>query len=551
MMTMRALASYVVGSGQRRVSNMTTIASQSSRAMASIRLVRIMDYRNTTHLTGGRDRKIGEEARAGEDEFRVDIERIRFSPYFSRLSAVTQVIPQAGAGTVVHNRLTHSLKVSAVARSIAIGLRNADDSTRALVAELGGCDPVVVQAAAAAHDMGHPPFGHLGEQELDRVARSTLGLPDGFEGNAQSFRILTALDSCDASGRGMNLTRAVRAAVLKYPWTRNEWRAAPPRSPELLPRGVGPGGGHGAVKYSAYDIEATEMHDALSVFGQISQHQQTLECSVMDIADDISYAVHDLDDFYRAGVLQYSSVATELRRWLDAGKTLATLDESELDQRLPGHGLESTWRRVAAKDPWIADAEAFRASVQRVDHDLVEGLLALPYDGGLDADRAVTAFTRRWINRLQASITVERDPVVRSGHVRLADEAWHDVVVLKFVHSRFVLERSDLALYQRGQTRIIKSLAEGLAAWLDDPQDAARAPRRLLDSVEAATGEYRQLRTESPALFGSAGRGEIERLGKSRAIVDYIASFTDAQAASVNALLTGTSEGIWDVGRGL
>jgi dGTPase len=526
-------------------------ASQGSCAPDSTRLVRTMDYRNTTHQTGGRERAIGEDSRPGEDEFRVDIERIRFSPYFSRLSAVTQVIPQAGAGTVVHNRLTHSLKVSAVARSIAIGLRNADEPTRTLVAELGGCDPVVVQAAAAAHDLGHPPFGHLGEQELDRAARNILGLPDGFEGNAQSFRILTALDSCDASPRGLNLTRAVRAAVLKYPWTRNEWRSLPARSPELLPRGVGLGGGNAALKYSAYDIEAAEMRDVLSVFPQITEHQQTLECSVMDIADDIAYAVHDLDDFYRAGVLQYSPVSAELRHWLDSGAELARLDACELDQRLPGHGLERTWRLVAAKDPWIANADAFRASVQRVGHDLVEGLLSLPYDGGLDADRAVTAFTRRWIDRLQASIAVEKDPVIRSGHVRLADEAWHDVVVLKFVHERFVLERSDLALYQRGQTRIIRSLAEGLAAWLDDPQDSARAPRRLLDSVEAATGEYRQLYSETSGPLPDSSRREIERLGRARAIVDYIASFTDAQAVSVNALLTGTSESIWEVGRGL
>ncbi|GAA1497404.1 deoxyguanosinetriphosphate triphosphohydrolase family protein [Paeniglutamicibacter kerguelensis] len=510
-----------------------------------------MDTRQKTHQSGGRDRSILEETRAGEDEFRVDIERIRFSPYFSRLSAVTQVIPQAGAGTVVHNRLTHSLKVSAVARSIAIGLINADEPTRKLVAGLGGCDPVVVQAAAAAHDMGHPPFGHLGEQELDRVARQTLGLPDGFEGNAQSFRILTALDSCDATPRGLNLTKAVRAAVLKYPWTRNEWRSRPAGAPEMLPRGVGSVGSIGAHKFSAYDIEAEEMHDVLSVFPGISKYQQTLECSVMDIADDIAYAVHDLDDFYRAGVLQYTTVSAELRAWLDSGTQLARIEDTDLDTRRPGHALERTWRHVAAKDPWIANAEAFRASVRRVGHDLVEGLLAVPYNGGIEADRAVTGFTRRWINRLQASIAVEKDPTVRSGHVRLADEAWHDVVVLKFVHSRFVLERSDLAVYQRGQTRIIASLAEGLHAWLEDRDDAARAPRRLLDSVEAATGEYRLLRAQSPGQFAQAGNGEIERLGRARAIVDYIASFTDAQAVSVNALLTGTSEGLWEVGRGL
>ncbi|MCW4465020.1 dNTP triphosphohydrolase [Glutamicibacter sp. MNS18] len=503
-----------------------------------------------SHQHGGRERDIAEPIRAGEDEFRVDIERIRFSPYFSRLSAVTQVIPQAGAGTVIHNRLTHSLKVSAVARSIAIGLRNADADTVALVAELGGCDPVVVQAAAAAHDLGHPPFGHLGEQELDRVARRSLGLPDGFEGNAQTFRILTALDSCDATARGLNLTRAVRAGVLKYPWARDEWadRQLPARE---LPRGAGDVAGTGAAKFSCYDIEAAEMRDVLSVFPHIAAHQQTLECSVMDVADDIAYAVHDLDDFYRAGVLQYTSVSAELRAWLNHSRTLTDIPDKHLDLRRPGHALERTWRRLLAKDPWIADAQAFRDSVQRVEHDLVEGLLAVPYDGGLEADRAVTGFTRRWIDRLQSSVVVQRRPHVRSGHLRLGDAAWHDVVVLKFVHSRFVLDRSDLAVYQRGQTRIISSLALGFRDWLNDPVDAARAPRRLLDSVQAATEEYRALRNVDPARFGPAGHGEVERLGQARAIVDYIASFTDAQAVSVNSLLTGTAEGIWELGRGL
>jgi dGTPase len=510
-----------------------------------------METRAQTHQTGGRDRAIVERNRTGEDDFRIDIERIRFSPYFSRLSSVTQVIPQAGSGTLVHNRLTHSLKVSAVARSIAISLRRSDEPTRRLISDLGGCDPVVVQAAAAAHDLGHPPFGHLGEQELDRVARDTLGLPDGFEGNAQTFRILTALDSCDATPRGMNLTRAVRAAVLKYPWTRNEWRSQGPVAPELLPRGVGANPAAGAMKYSAYDIEAVEMDDVLSVFPGIGKYQQTLESSVMDIADDIAYAVHDLDDFYRAGILQYTSVSAELRAWLDQSVRFQALKAPELDQRQPGHALEITWRHVLAKDPWIANPEAFRASVQRVGHDLVDGLLAVPYDGGLQADRAVTAFTRRWIDRLQESITVERTPNVRSGHIRLSDEAWHDVVVLKFVHARFVLDRSDLAVYQRGQTRIIRSLAEGFNTWLNDPEDAGRAPRRLLDSVEATTEEYRQLRESTPELFSQSGPHEIQRLGQARAIVDYIASFTDAQAVSLNSLLTGTSDNLWEAGGGV
>src|SRR5690606_27172400 len=147
-----------------------------------------------------------------------DLERIRFSPYFSRLSAVTQVISQSGAGLAVHNRLSHSVKVTAVARAIAISLRHEDQRRATLVEQLGGCDPVVVQGAASAHDLGHPPFGHLGEQTLDRLARERFGLDEGFEGNAQTFRILTRLDERDRPGAGLNLTAAVRAAVLKYPW---------------------------------------------------------------------------------------------------------------------------------------------------------------------------------------------------------------------------------------------------------------------------------------------------------------------------------------------
>ncbi len=86
----------------------------------------------------------------GHPQFRVDVERIRFSPYYSRLSAVTQVISQTGAGLAVHNRLTHSIKVAAVARAIATHLSTRGGERERIVAELGGAHPVVVQAAAAA-----------------------------------------------------------------------------------------------------------------------------------------------------------------------------------------------------------------------------------------------------------------------------------------------------------------------------------------------------------------------------------------------------------------
>lgn len=497
-----------------------------------------------------------------EPEFRVDLERIRFSPYFSRLSAVTQVISQAGAGPVIHNRLTHSVKVTAVARSIAVTLEQDPGETGRMVRELGGCNPVVVQAAASAHDLGHPPFGHLGEQVLDRLARERLGLTEGFEGNAQTFRIVTELDACDAATAGLNLTAAVRAGLLKYPWLRSEWRdAAHPgdrpgaQSPRTdLPRGVGAIGPDGAEKFSAYSLNVFDMTDARAAFPEIAPWQQSVECAVMDIADDIAYSIHDLDDFYRAGVLQQAAVSAELRSWLRDSVTLSRLDAATLEasSRIPGHALELVRRRCWLKDAWITNDVAFRLAVTRVSEDLGDGLLSVPFDGSISAERAIASFTRRWITRLQRSIVVERHPHIRSAHVRLDQQAWHDVEVLKFVHTRFVLERPDLATYQRGQGRVLETLVEGFRAWLDDEDDAARAPRRLIELIQVATAGYHRLRTDAPELLdGDASDAGLAARGRGRGILDYVASLTDSQAMSVASLISGTSDRLFEGGKGL
>ncbi len=437
--------------------------------------------------------------------FRVDRDRIAASPFFSRLAGVTQVVSPAGTGLLVHNRLTHSLAVAQVARALA--------------ERLIGADPDVVEAAALAHDLGHPPFGHLGEQMLDRLARERLGLVGGFEGNAQSFRIVTTIDLHGPGGYGLDLTAAVRAAILKYPWTRLGHPDPHPSAADRPPRGGGPLPGapdSGSAKFSCYETELDELLSARSAFPDTGPWQQTTEAAVMDTADDIAYAIHDLEDFYRVGVLQQAGVSAELSGWRAHPTTVG-----------PGVALEVLRRRLRDKDGWIYDDDAFAAAVDRVRDELVDGLLATAFDGSMAAERAVAEFSARWTARLVAGVRVDPDPPVRSGPVALETGQWHEVAVLKFVHQRFVLQRPDLASHQRGQATVLTALVGALSDWLAD-DDAPRLPPRLHDLAELS-------RSQGGSLDQARGR----------AVIDYVASLTDGQASALLDVLTGRSGRLW------
>lgn len=487
--------------------------------------------------------------------WRVDRDRVVSSPFFARLAGVTQVISGTGAGLLVHNRLTHSLKVAQVARAIAERV-NANPDGACVVHQLGGCDVDIVEAAALAHDLGHPPFGHTGEDVLDRVSRRRFGLPDGFEGNAQSFRIVTSTDVGGPGGIGLNLTAGVRAAMLKYPWARVSYPDPHPSAMPCPPRGAAQAPeapSAGAPKFSTYVTELADFMDARAPFSDLVEPwQQTVEASVMDTADDIAYAIHDLDDFHRVGVLQHAPVSAELDEWSRHAAELARLDEDSLAAQAgrPGRALESLRRRLHRKDAWIVADEAFAEAVACVRGDLVDGLLAVPFDGSVAAEQAVAGFSARWTARLIAGVVVTPRPSPRSGHVTLAAAQWHEVQVLKFVHQRFVLLRPDLALYQRGQARLLRTLVEELDEWLVDRQDTGRLPR-LHDLVDLAEHQYGELARNRPeSLVGLAGgRAEgpssIRDLARGRAIVDFVASLTDNQAIALVDALSGRRGQLW------
>ena len=336
----------------------------------------------------------------GRGPFQRDRARVLHSAALRRLAAKTQVV-EVGSGDFPRTRLTHSLECAQIGRESAGVL---------------GCDPDLVDAACLAHDLGHPPFGHNGESALATFAAGC----GGFEGNAQSLRLLTRLEA-KMPGAGLNLTRATLDATLKYPW---------PARP-------------GQVKFGVYADDAEVF---AWIRGGAPPEKLCLEAQLMDWADDVAYSVHDLEDGLQAGLI-----------------TLGVLRDP------------SEQKTVAAL---TADEYCAPGSVT-VDElcEVFAGLLALPcwpaaFDGSLESMAGLKNLTSELIGRFcssaQAATLGARPPGVRltryAADLVVPRQQRLECALLKGVTAQYVMTRAGAAQNQARERELIAELAAAVLA---------------------------------------------------------------------------------------
>ena len=339
-------------------------------------------------------------------EFQRDRERILHATAFRRLAGVTQVVgPHEGHS--FHNRLTHVLKVAQISRGLALQLKS-DPANEIIIATAGGLDADVAESAALAHDLGHPPFGHIAEEELDHCVKAR-GLTDGYEGNAQSFRIVTKL-AIRSDSPGLNLTAASLNALLKYPWRREA-------------------AGKKHRKFGAY---SSELEDFLFARQGATDDRKSLEAEIMDWADDIAYSVFDLEDFFKAGLIPlhrlFSRDDRERKAFLD--RTAARWKSAEDPRRIEDH----------------ADAIETLAGIVPVQD---------AFDGGREARKSLRNLTTTLVGSYMKGVTITPNGANR---LTIPEENRRVVSILKEMTWDYVITSESLSTQQFGFRRIIREI---------------------------------------------------------------------------------------------
>jgi dGTPase len=414
--------------------------------------------------TTGREDRFHPEQHGADQRgpFERDRDRILYCTAFRRLAGVTQVVGVA-EGHRFHNRLTHTLKVAQIARRLTEHLcKQQPELCQAL-----SIHPEVVEAVALAHDIGHPPFGHVGEEELCRMVDDLWEGPErsGFEGNAQSFRIINKLSLRHTAHLGLNLTRATLGALLKYPWFRSQdetsWKHK---------------------KWSAYETEAEELTFARKYY---DGEQKSAEAEIMDWADDIAYAVYDLEDFWRVGIIPLGTIIRS---------------DKNLEKFLKGT-TPLWWDGEGA--PTQQDFEQWEERMQQLlEHVPLE--MHEPYT----ATHAQRAATRNWASkmvgryvRLEAPITLHEPTTEDPRFVRIEPRAQQEITFLKALTRHYVFEDPALAAQQRGHRLVVRHLFTELFEIVSSGETGA-IPSRWRDDLKTAHDHNDKVRLVADMVAG-------------------------------------------------
>jgi dGTPase len=377
--------------------------------------------------------------RHGRRAFARDKARVLHSAGLRRLSAKTQVM-SAGADDFPRTRLTHTLEVAQIGRELGDAL---------------GCDPDLVETACLVHDLGHPPFGHNGEEALHKASLD-IG---GFEGNAQTFRLLTRIESKtirDGRSLGLNLTRATLDAATKYPWAFD---------------GKNP-------KFGFYE-EDKEIFDWVRL-NEKSQ-SKVFEAQVMDIADDIAYSVHDIEDAIYGQ--HFSPLALDSEpEFKEVVKLAATEYATEIDEDNLNRALNS----LIKQSWWVKSFTATQvdmAALKNMTSHLI-GKFTEEIEQATKAGNKAENFTR-----YNANLIVPLDTKAQ-------------IAVLKAVVNLFVMQRKGAAENYAKEQDLILNIVEGLQ---NNPQKLDPQFKHQFDNA-ASSKEAK------------------------RAVIDQVASLTDSSA---------------------
>jgi dGTPase len=406
-------------------------------------------------------------------QFQRDRARVLHSSALRRLAAKTQVM-RAGSADFPRTRLTHSLEVAQIGRDLGAVL---------------GCDPDLVDAAGLAHDLGHPPFGHNGESALAALADPAGALAcGGFEGNAQSLRLLTRLEP-KVPDAGLNLTRATLDAALKYPWT----APATPVAGAAIDPADAPAAGnitlHLPPKYGAYQSD-------LAVFEWIRAaapgRRRCLEAQVMDWADDVAYSVHDLEDGLHAGLVSLKDLKDHSERTVVSAVARAYYCGSMPD--VTAAELDTIFAEFMELDCWQFTFDGGPGSLAAA-KNLTSELVGRFCQAAEDATRAAAGTAP--LTRYAADLVVPRRQLI-------------ECALLKAVAAHYVMRRRAAVDQQAREREVITDLALAIE----------RGAPATLDPVFQPAWD--------------TARSDQER---HRVIIDQLASLTDTSALALHARL--------------